>query len=296
MSEARASGLSEGECLGLAAEAAPAPQIWTAPADHPRAPVGMDPDRENRRADVPIGVPMLSATHSHVAGRTASAQQTPLFAALSDAPRETRTPTPLTQDKALNLEARVYVLVRSRALRPFCPPAWTSWKHRTRRPLPARCHGRRSSGRRVPGPGLRHRRLPGRGTSFPVARCVFRRLADDFRIRRRSGSLRRIDQRYRTTSSAAGAVRRMARTPASVRRRASPNQAYGTPQFRRSAYGRRRSLAIPLAVRPAERWFRAGGAAQLHGRRQRALTTSTSGTPTDVAQGHERLAEADLRA
>ena len=86
-------------------------------------------------------------------------------------------------------------------LRAFCPRAWTSWKHRTGCPLPARCHGRLSSGRSVPGPVLRHRRFPGRGTSFPVARCAFRPLADDFRIRRRSGSLRRIDQRYRTSSN-----------------------------------------------------------------------------------------------
>jgi hypothetical protein len=35
---------------------------------------------------------------------------------------------------------------RSRTLRVFCPPAWTSWKHRTGCPLSACCHGTRSVG------------------------------------------------------------------------------------------------------------------------------------------------------
>jgi hypothetical protein len=34
--------------------------------------------------------------------------------------------------------------VRSRTLRPFCPPAWLSWTYRTECPLPACCHGDRA--------------------------------------------------------------------------------------------------------------------------------------------------------
>jgi hypothetical protein len=92
--------------------------------------------------------------------------------------------------------------VRSRVLRPFCPPAWTCWTHRTGCAMPACSHdGGRAAVALLALGRAPHGGLPGTGGSLPVAPCGFGRRAKDFRIRWRSGSLRRINQRYRKSST-----------------------------------------------------------------------------------------------
>jgi hypothetical protein len=86
------------------------------------------------------------------------------------------------------------------------------------------------AGRGVPG-----RRAPARSITrievvhFPVAAVVFGRRADDFRIRWRSGSLRWIDQRYRTLD-----VVQRERLRRSGSRRLSRKRERGCPAWRPS--------------------------------------------------------------